>query len=97
MRGDGGVDRWEKIREREGESWWAKGLYSRVEIPLGTKGQCPKTVVGHPPLVPASNPRPSWTRLRPYEDSRSVQETDPRSSTTGGEARGEQKGAANGG
>jgi hypothetical protein len=27
MRGDeGGVDRWEKITEREGESWWAKWL-----------------------------------------------------------------------
>jgi hypothetical protein len=27
MRGDeGGVDWWKKIREREGELWWAKGI-----------------------------------------------------------------------
>jgi hypothetical protein len=43
-----------------------------------------------------ANPGPSWTRLRPYEDS-VFEEMDPSSSTTGGEAGGEGSGAANDG
>jgi hypothetical protein len=39
MRGyEGGFDWWEKIREREGESWWVKGLKSRVVGSTPTKG-----------------------------------------------------------